>query len=531
MGSLRRSTSSVLEPDRGYTSDSEVSTRTPKHYSHHNSGNQVHNSQQNSSRQFSTNITGSWILVGQEDGSPAKTGNSSVNQHTISLSGCELVPHDAFAMTKAAQCLTQLVRDSGEVVGAGVDERNVESCIRCIRVFVEASLQSKSKRPRAIKTSRGAAKVARSPSPTSESDSDGAEGSSAPPEYPHIAVQLLDVMHSLHTSCIELWTRCWCPLLQGMARLCCDTRKPVRAAALGYLQRALLVQDLQVLGADQWEACFHQVLFPLLQALLERQVFTEPAVADETRVRVNTLLSKVFLQHLSLLLTLPTFTALWLTVLDFMDKFMHLEQGGDLLLDAIPESLKNMLLVMNTGGVFRVTHPDGCSGPSELWQVTWDRVEPFLPGLQDELFKKPEPPLALVPDTDQPAAVTSNNAAPQNVEDMEGGLPPVVSLEEALAIKTPGRVPLSRMMGGILMQETTLTPTGNNVLTSSATADATQTQLQQQSQQQVYPHHQQQQATVYTRCPPPRNTRPLLSLTNKNNNLNKHSKQLLANRC
>jgi len=31
----------------------------------------------------------------------------------------------------------------------------------------------------------------------------------------------------------------------------------------------------------------------------------------------------VFLQHLSPLLSLPTFAALWLTILDFMDKYMH----------------------------------------------------------------------------------------------------------------------------------------------------------------------------------------------------------------
>ena len=31
---------------------------------------------------------------------------------------------------------------------------------------------------------------------------------------------------------------------------------------------SLLVQDLQVLSGSQWEACFHKVLFPLLNRLL-----------------------------------------------------------------------------------------------------------------------------------------------------------------------------------------------------------------------------------------------------------------------
>ena len=40
-------------------------------------------------------------------------------------------------------------------------------------------------------------------------------------------------------------------------------------------------------------------------------------------MRAASLLSKVFLQHLKDLLTSPTFTACWLTILDFMDKYMR----------------------------------------------------------------------------------------------------------------------------------------------------------------------------------------------------------------
>ena len=56
-----------------------------------------------------------------------------------------------------------------------------------------------------------------------------------------------------------LWSKCWCPLLQGIARLCCDMRRDVRMSALTYLQRALLVHDLQALTAVEWEACFNKV--------------------------------------------------------------------------------------------------------------------------------------------------------------------------------------------------------------------------------------------------------------------------------
>ena len=45
----------------------------------------------------------------------------------------------------------------------------------------------------------------------------------------------------------------------GIARLCCDTRRHVRSQALTYLQRALLVHDLQTLSAVEWESCFNKV--------------------------------------------------------------------------------------------------------------------------------------------------------------------------------------------------------------------------------------------------------------------------------
>ena len=50
-----------------------------------------------------------------------------------------------------------------------------------------------------------------------------------------------------------------CVFVIGIARLCCDARRQVRGQALTYLQRALLVHDLQTLSAVEWEACFNKV--------------------------------------------------------------------------------------------------------------------------------------------------------------------------------------------------------------------------------------------------------------------------------
>lgn len=61
--------------------------------------------------------------------------------------------------------------------------------------------------------------------------------------------------------------------------------------------------------------------------------------------------------------------------------------------EAIPESLKNLLLVMDSAGVFSTA--DGSHSP--LWTLTWDRISAFLPHLQRELFKSHPPPAPPLP--------------------------------------------------------------------------------------------------------------------------------------
>lgn len=429
--------------DRGYTSDSEL-------YQHQSASGEAPGrlsgcQQEGSMGSIMDTSAGEWILVGggaDEDrlGVPQ---SAPVNQFSISLA-CELLPHDPLALAKCCECLALLVRDLAHITPS-----NLRGCIQCIRVFVEASLHGghswakrsakprEGKRPTKAQARRREEALHRRTQQHSlgyeADDEDRLDGT--PSEYQHVSLQLLDLMHTLHTraasilqpgdlvpdialstqglptsgdtgsrlvsgkpvagsQCPSLWNCCWCPLLQGIARLCCDTRRNIRTSALTYLQRALLVHDLQALSAAEWEACFNKVLFPLLSKLMENVSPHDPVGMEETRMRGATLLCKVFLQHLNPLLSLPTFTALWLTILDFMDKYMHAEDS-DLLSEAIPESLKNMLLVMDTAGVFQANGADlesSLGGYTQLWTVTWDRIDSFLPNLREEVFKPPPPP-------------------------------------------------------------------------------------------------------------------------------------------
>lgn len=77
---------------------------------------------------------------------------------------------------------------------------------------------------------------------------------------------------------------------------------------------------------------------------------------------------------------LASFRPLWLRLLDYMDRYLHADRS-DLLSEAIPESLKNMILVMDNTEMFN-TIPD-------LYDMTVTRIGAFLPELLAEVMPGP----------------------------------------------------------------------------------------------------------------------------------------------
>ena len=80
---------------------------------------------------------------------------------------------------------------------------------------------------------------------------------------------------------------------------------------------------------------------------------------------------------------------LWLRILNIMDRLMNSGQG-DNLEEAVPESLKNILLVMADGGF--IQPPSDGSPPTELWDETCKGVDRFLPDLIAEVFPQVNAP-------------------------------------------------------------------------------------------------------------------------------------------
>ncbi|VDN06562.1 unnamed protein product [Thelazia callipaeda] len=397
--------------DRGYTSDViKGSLSSLSSFSEHH---------MDSTLSLTKEASTEWIHINHKDAALCqqqmkllKTGkHSSVFDRGTVVLRINLMRHDPFAFLKLGETLAFLVRDA-----AHITPENFDSCVECLRSYTEAGLDggryasgplssdAQSQLRSVVRNEKSKHKNHKQMSINAKNDFEKEEKmSQAEPQqlsacYQQITYQVLDLCHTLHVksatiykswadsgakidaSLPTLWCHCWRPLLQCMARNCCDCRRQVRTQAINFLVRAFLIPEMQAMQGEQWEDCFAEVLFPLLQKLLENLSPMDPIGMEETRVRAMQLVSKILLNHLTPLSSMRSFSCLWLHLLDYMDQYLHADRS-DLLSEAIPESLKNMILVMDNTEMFN-NIPD-------LYEMTVKRIGVFLPELLAEVMPGP----------------------------------------------------------------------------------------------------------------------------------------------
>jgi len=206
----------------------------------------------------------------------------------------------------------------------------------------------------------------------------------------------------------QRWESITLPILVSFSHQSANPSRDIRHSAINHFQRMLLSpQTLQGATPQQVYAVFEQAIFPLIQELLDEDVHLRdphPQGIPETRMKASALLCRVFLYyHERLAADAEPFTQLWVQVLDCLNGLMHLDHRHQLY-EAVPESLKNVLLVINAAGVLRPP-----SGPREegeaisqideevqrrRWEATKERLESFLPGFLEEVIPTPEPAAA-----------------------------------------------------------------------------------------------------------------------------------------
>ncbi|KAN0128483.1 Sec7-like domain is implicated in guanine nucleotide exchange function [Lactarius tabidus] len=185
------------------------------------------------------------------------------------------------------------------------------------------------------------------------------------------------------------------PVLISLSRHATSASPEVRYAALSSLSRALLGPLVAVSPTDVAEV-FQRVLYPLLEALIAAP---SDAEMTESRLRASTLLCKAFMRfEMNDNVTGQDVTERWVHVLDYLDRLMRTDKS-DQLSEAVPESLKNVILVMQSADMLVPPTVDGRGDPQDepnrLWQITYDKIEQFMPGFMESVI--PPPTVTLVP--------------------------------------------------------------------------------------------------------------------------------------
>jgi brefeldin A-resistance guanine nucleotide exchange factor 1 len=196
-----------------------------------------------------------------------------------------------------------------------------------------------------------------------------------------------------------------------LSRQSSSAAREVRQAAISHLQRILLGPGLLLDENDQnqVEDVFNRVVFPLLDELLNPKTNQrDPHGMPETRLRSCALLCKVFM-HLEVREKIRAdFNVLWIQIVDLLDRLMNIDRTGQLVsgirahnrlsitdvalqYEAVPESLKNVILVMSATGILVPPPADGDQDGREdsqrrLWSATYERIERFLPGFLNDII-------------------------------------------------------------------------------------------------------------------------------------------------
>lgn len=136
-------------------------------------------------------------------------------------------------------------------------------------------------------------------------------------------------------SFVSGWSVYALPILVSLSHQSVNPGRDVRHAAITFFQRILMgPQILHGGGPPQIVIIFHQAVFPLVQDLLDPNVFARdplPGGMSETRMRASALLCRGFLYYLDTLSAEPeTLTTLWLEVLDLLEELMKVDKRAQL---------------------------------------------------------------------------------------------------------------------------------------------------------------------------------------------------------
>ncbi|EIE18029.1 Sec7-domain-containing protein, partial [Coccomyxa subellipsoidea C-169] len=186
----------------------------------------------------------------------------------------------------------------------------------------------------------------------------------------------------------------WEALVKVLARLGTLQMEPLRNQALVVLQRNLPASDALALSGADWAAALADIIIPLVGHLAMAVNAQSAALRGSERslkLAVG-LMTKILLQNLGRLQAQPAFAKLWDRMLQKYVTFKSSVQvlyeckrnRSEVLAEAVPEALKNVLLVMAAQGVLAPSWTDA-EGHS-LWDLTWYKAHAISANLTPALL-------------------------------------------------------------------------------------------------------------------------------------------------
>lgn len=200
----------------------------------------------------------------------------------------------------------------------------------------------------------------------------------------------------------------WWALVQPLSQYALHPHPALRTAALEILKRVMMSSESLELPGSAWLRCFAEVLTPLtgeLAGFVSSRSKTHPEADKSLRLAV-TVLTKTAMQYMPAMLPQAGFAEAWSRMLVTLQAAT--KNKSEELAEAVPESVKNMLLVMAAQGVLVPEWRDAAG--HNLWDLTWAKAKVISQGLTPTLLASSSIPGF---GSQPPAAPAVAEAAPQ----------------------------------------------------------------------------------------------------------------------
>eukprot|EP00210_Caulerpa_lentillifera_P007564 g7224.t1 len=177
-------------------------------------------------------------------------------------------------------------------------------------------------------------------------------------------------------------TRMWYAVLRTLKEIAFESDSQVRNhTVLAFHHCVILGESLNV-AAEIWGMVFYKELLDSIQFFLKKQGHREYEDVDKSLRSVVKTTTRTFLQLLHQIKGLTEFPDIWMKMLNLLQQTYAVR--SDELTEAIPEEVKNLLLVMNKEDILHKDWKD--RNGNNVWDLSWRKAKEISFSLTPEVL-------------------------------------------------------------------------------------------------------------------------------------------------